>query len=193
MISFWHNCKERWRHLMIVVINKEESIHLFVSNHYLSVFVASGLWRVVVQAQPWTCLTAYLKSVLPKSFVSPPVHMSQVSQEVKTEHLQKAGISPKSLAGFMLFCPWSTKHWVIGFIFFLRTRRLHRLPSKLSTLCIRNPGNVFCLFFCRFLHWSSGFWVPPVAGQDLWPHVLCLWHDLKPKRCHELMNWCKQC
>lgn len=174
---------------MIVVLYKEESIHLFVSNHYLSVFVASGLWRAVVQAQPWTWLTAYLKSFLPKSFVSPPVHMSQVSQEVKTEHLQKAGISPESSAGFMLFCPWSTKHWVIGFIFFSEHVDCIAYPLNFK-LCAWGTQAMF--FFCRFLHWSSGFWVPPVAGQDLWPHVLCLWHDLKPKR-HKLMNWCKQC
>lgn len=38
---------------------------------------------------------------------------------------------------------------------------LHQL--KLST----QPAS-----FCLILHWSSGFWGPPPAGQDLWPPAL---------------------
>lgn len=175
IILFWHNCKEWRRHLMKVVINKGECFCLIVSNHYLSVFVASGLWRAANQAWLRTCLTAYLKSFLPKSFISPPIHFTRGQNGT----FAKGGTFTESSAGYSLFYPWSTKYWVIGLILFLGTRRPHQLASKLSALYPLGMQTVF-------LHWSSGFWIPPVAGQDLWPHVLCRWHDLKPKRCREL-------
>lgn len=36
--------------------------------------------------------------------------------------------------------------------------------------------------FCHILHRSSGFWGPPLAGQDLWLPVLFPEHA---RRCHE--------
>lgn len=176
---------------MIVVINTGKSFVLLSPS--LSQYLC--FCRAVKSCQ--TGLTLDSSSCIPQVCLTDELHFSPLSVSTYICHgfhkMSKRNVCKrqeliKSSAGFRLFYPWSTKHWVIGLILFTERVELqiafrsvipHHMTAStslwtLNSAFIRNADAVSL----PVLTLASGFWVSPAAGQDLWPPVLSLWHSL---------------